>query len=413
MDSRISSSTDETVSEAGPDGNRPGGTHVDQLARRTATLEQVFESSDVAFVVTDYTDLAVNGLTRMYGVTTGFPQTARWKSPTTLSTEGASVRYTAIAALGIARLPLDVQRGILADAHAADLSQSVMNWALAGADPGAVALATWLAAELGDTAEARRGAQRIRELVATGRAIPTVDQAWMLTALVECDLAIDEHGTATELLARLLRNQGGRGIFPHVLPPDGQNRLRAHIGCFADQVYPIQALARYARATGDAEALRAADRCAERIVELQGPAGQWWWHYDSRTGDVVEGFPVYSVHQHAMAPMALFDLYEAGGRDHRDAVVRGLRWIQRHPELPESNLIARGAGVIWRKIGRREPRKATRTIRSVTTALRPGLRLGALDALFPPGWVDRECRPYELGWLLYAWATTATDNEAH
>jgi hypothetical protein len=26
-----------------------------------------------------------------------------------------------------------------------------------------------------------------------------------------------------------------------------------------------------------------------------------------------------------------------------------------------------------------------------------------LDLIFPPGVVDRECRPFELGWLLYAW----------
>jgi hypothetical protein len=26
-----------------------------------------------------------------------------------------------------------------------------------------------------------------------------------------------------------------------------------------------------------------------------------------------------------------------------------------------------------------------------------------LDRMFPPGVVDHECRPYELGWLLVAW----------
>jgi len=27
------------------------------------------------------------------------------------------------------------------------------------------------------------------------------------------------------------------------------------------------------------------------ICGAQGAAGQWWWHYDSRTGGVVEGYP--------------------------------------------------------------------------------------------------------------------------
>jgi hypothetical protein len=35
--------------------------------------------------------------------------------------------------------------------------------------------------------------------------------------------------------------------------------------------------------------------------------------------------------------------------------------------------------------------------------VRPSLRLAGLDRVFPPGRIDYECRPYELGWLLYAW----------
>ena len=33
------------------------------------------------------------------------------------------------------------------------------------------------------------------------------------------------------------------------------------------------------------------------ICTVQGNSGQRWWHYDSRTDRVVEGYPVYSVHQ--------------------------------------------------------------------------------------------------------------------
>ncbi|MEJ2579127.1 MAG: hypothetical protein P8Z68_08530, partial [Kineosporiaceae bacterium] len=176
-----------------------------------------------------------------------------------------------------------------------------------------------------------------------------------------------------------------------------------------DQVYPIQALARFAAATTDRKSLDAADRCAARIVALQGDAGQWWWHYDARTGEIVEGYPVYSVHQHAMGPMALLDLVEArtvlgdpGDAGLLAAAERGMAWLDSHPESAEP-LIDPGLGVVWRKVGRREPRKAVRTVRAVTTSVRPGFRLGPLDQLFPPGPVDYECRPYELGWLLYAW----------
>ena len=85
------------------------------------------------------------------------------------------------------------------------------------------------------------------------------------------------------------------------------------MGSFAAQVYPIQALARLHRSADDQEALAVANSVAAAICTAQGEAGQWWWHYDGRTGGVVEGYPVYSVHQHAMGPMALLDLAEAGG----------------------------------------------------------------------------------------------------
>ena len=196
--------------------------------------------------------------------------------------------------------------------------------------------------------------------------------------------------------------QGAGDLFPHFVPADSISRIRSHVGCFADQVYPIQALARYAAASGDQRSLDAAALCAERIVQLQGDGGQWWWHYDSRTGDVVEGYPVYSVHQHAMAPMALFDLREAGGPDLRLGIASGLQWLLDPPEM-SARLVDDETDVVWRKIGRREPSKLVRRVRSVSTAMRPGLRLSALDSLFPPTVVDMECRPYELGWLLYAW----------
>ena len=44
-----------------------------------------------------------------------------------------------------------------------------------------------------------------------------------------------------------------------------------------------------------------------------------------------------------------------------------------------------------------------RALSAVATALKPGVHLPWLEAAFPPNQVDYECRPYELGWLLYAW----------
>lgn len=344
---------------------------------------------------------AVRALPQMYLPDTAqFVQTVRrgdgWLAP-----EGTNVRYAAIVALGAARLDTARQRAILAGTDAAQLAERVAEQAGASADLGAVALAAWASAEVCGVADDAL----LDRLVAAARSsqpVPTVDLSWTLTALLAARAVRDVAADADLIAGRLCTLQGAQGIFPHMLPRDSLPWYRAHVGCFADQVYPIQALARHHAATGEANSLAAAERCAERIVRLQGSSGQWWWHYDVRTGDVVEGYPVYSVHQHAMAPMALHDLRTAGGTDHQPAISAGLTWVFERPEVT-SPMIDETTGAIWRKVGRRERRKAVRSIRSATTALSPRLRLGALDRAFPPTVIDYECRPYELGWLLYAW----------
>ncbi|WP_448071235.1 hypothetical protein [Georgenia yuyongxinii] len=367
---------------------------------------------DSALRVGELVDLAVRALPAMWRPEKDeFAQTLRGVPSAhgpLLRPEGTNLRYSAIVALGAGRLPEDAQRTALAGQSAAELATGVARRAVGHADPGTVALAAWAVAEVTGEADAAL-VMRLRELLAHDSPLPTVDMSWMLSAALAGPPAGGEEIIGS-VRRRLLAEQGAEGIFPHVLPATAQGRLRAHVGCFADQVYPIQALARLARAHGDDEALAVANATAARICALQGDAGQWWWHYDVRDGSVVEGFPVYSVHQHAMGPMALRELRAAGGTDHTAEMELGLSWLDTHPEVVE-DLVSDRFAVIWRKVGRREPAKAARKIAAALTSLRPGLHLPGLDKAFPAGVVDHECRPYELGWLLYAWldGTDATD----
>ena len=73
------------------------------------------------------------------------------------------------------------------------------------------------------------------------------------------------------------------------------------------------------------------------------------------------------------------------------------------------DLVDAGRGVIWRKVGRREPAKALRKGNAALSAVLASARVPAADRLFPATEVDRECRPYELGWLLYAWNRSVAD----
>ncbi|GAA1969503.1 hypothetical protein GCM10009798_32620 [Nocardioides panacihumi] len=354
------------------------------------------------------TALAVAGLPHAYYPATGeFAQTVRGVTRpdgVALQREGVNLRYAAMAALGLARTSDEAQRSVLAGRTAGEIVRLAAERAETSADPGAVALAVWAVAEVENDSVDTLVA-RLRGFL-DGRALPTVDAAWILTAAVAASSYADTSDVVASATRLLASHAGRSGLFPHTLPASAQARWRAHVGSFADQVYPLQAFARASVLTGDRSLLERANTIARRLCDVQGAAGQWWWHYDSRDGSVVEAFPVYSVHQHAMAPMVLFDLWEAGGDDHRARIARGLGWLNRHPEVVDE-LVSERHHLVWRKVGRREPPKAARAIGALSTSLKQGLHVPGLDRLMPAGVVDRECRPYELGWLLYAWLSPA------
>jgi hypothetical protein len=319
---------------------------------------------------------------------------------------GQSLRYAAIVALGAGLLPESEQRDALAGQSAAELVGMLVprlkdTGATAVTSLGDIALVCWAAAETGHDG-LPQALERLAAADRPGRGpVFTVDAAWVVSALAAAGTAAGDH--LDRARRRLLDGLRGRELYAHEVGGRGLvPRYRAHVGCFADQVYPVQALARL----GDAESLTAANKVADAICAAQGPDGQWWWHYDARTGGVVEGYPVYSVHQHAMAPMALLDLAEAGGADHLGAIARGVGWLAGPPETAVP-LMPGEPVMTWRKVARSDPRKAVRGVRAATTLLRPGWRAAALDRAFPPGAVDLECRPYELGWLLYSWLEAA------
>jgi hypothetical protein len=319
---------------------------------------------------------------------------------------GESLRYGAITALGASLLDPDIQRPIFGGQTAfeycgrmlASISE-VSNW-------GDLALLGWAAAEL-EHPEFLRAFERLNELGGFSGDCETVVASWALAAALAGRHEPSVNKLVETAYSRLSRAfETGSGLFFHRTDKAGLFG-RSHIACFADTVYPIQSLARYHRVSGDDAALGMANRCAEQICQQQGSAGQWWWHYDARAGVVVEGYPVYSVHQHAMAPMALFELLEAGGFDSRSSIAAGFDWLSCAPEIGEG-MLEEDELVIWRKVGRTDPKKLVRKIRAGASRVHRPWRITALDQLFPPRLIDFECRPYEFGWMLYAWLYNRT-----
>ncbi len=317
--------------------------------------------------------------------------------------EGLSPRYTAITLIGLADASEAEVATVLGVHTRGEVLSTLIGVLGERENLGDIALTT-LAAGLMESREVPALVDRLAALGPADREHPVVEIAWALSALSDVPHTGAE-SLRDRIAGRLMSVFSPQSeLFPHIA--GGIGNARSHVTCFADLIYPIQALAKYAAATGNARALEMSSRCARRLCSLQGESGQWWWHYDYRTGRVLERYPVYAIHQDAMGPMGLFALMDAGGPDFTAEIRRGLQWLAAAPELKGGSLIDQGADLIWRKVARREPRKAVRYFQAAASRVHSGLRVPAVDALFPAGPIDFEDRPYHLGWLLYAWPTS-------
>ncbi len=368
----------------------------------TASQTSHPDKPTVSDIVRQLRSIAVHSLARMYRPEERLFAFRLRKNGEGEVLEGVSRRYTATALIGLADEDRDIVAEVLGKHRPQDVCGRLITDIGDSKKLGEVALTAW-AAKMLQHPHASKAVEVLRKMDPAGGAYPTVELSWALTALVidagkATDMALAER-TADTLIARFKQKSA---MFSHAPAKKGLSALRSHVSCFADFVYPIQSLSYYRKATGDTRAAEIARDCAERMCRLQGLNGQWWWHFDVRTGRMLERYPVYSVHQDSMAPMALFALAEACGQDHSESIEKGLRWLVNPAEKTES-LIDVERNVIWRKLARREPNKLARRLHAAASRLHPTIRLPAVDVAFPPNTVDYETRPYHMGWILHAW----------
>lgn len=324
------------------------------------------------------------------------------KTPNGLVQEGISHRYTVITLMGLHRLEESGADSPIEIKPVFDRLLANTEWVDNAGDLG---LLLWLCALMAPDrlSELARGLDVKTALARFGDAKQgrTMELAWFLAGLSHGSLARpgwlpEAKELAVETYGQLIRNQGERGAFGHLSRSKSiSGMVRGGVGSFADQVYPIYAMSKFALAFGDGKAKDKALDCALNICEAQGSLGQWWWHYDSATGQVVDGFPVFSVHQHGMAPMTLFALGEAIQSDFRPWIYKGLQWIADN-ELG-FDMEDRAANLVWRCIARPTSRKYLNVAAGLFSHRDNQTSRDNLSVLF-------ECRPYELGFLLYAFA---------
>jgi hypothetical protein len=342
---------------------------------------------------------ALAGLRRCW-----LPEYGRWshiyhldrRDPPNESRPASDVFYTLNVLLGMSRLP-----NVPDDINVQQIFRSnVLQLASLPVAKYAFGMALWTAAELNlDIPEA--AARALKPLLADSKnwwSFRAQDLGMLLTGIVAQGKAgsRDWHELAAPLFAFLRdRYHCESGLFC-----DAASGLRRRFGSFATQVYLAIACYAYGESTGDPSAIAMANACSRKLIQLQGPQGEWPWFLDAYACSVLDFYEVYSVHQSGMAPALLecaerHDVHEA-----REALIRGFEWVLGENQLGRSMLVPELQLTIRSQVRKGELfSKARRVRRALWNAY-----MRRSSGLVDPDEIELrlECRSYELGWILWS-----------
>jgi hypothetical protein len=308
---------------------------------------------------------------------------------------GESIRYSILVLLGLLR---QANSGARPTTDIEDLYRTIVEYPVS-LGVGDLGLLLWAEARMGS----RHSADTLARLETQSRdqtlpRLEGMEAAWFVIGTAE---AVVAGLPARQLFDRayghlLTRRSPSSPLFRHT----SAATARAKLPNFATEIYSLLALAETARHGLAADAPTQARRLADTLIELRRPDAGWPWLYQADRAVVVEPYEVYSVHQDAMAPMALFALSEAtGDQSYARAAVEGFQWCFGRNELGFVFYDA-DAHFAHRSIKRRGSAHSLNLW--ANTGLGGLLNLNARTG-FGGVEINQTCRPYHLGWILEAW----------
>lgn len=320
---------------------------------------------------------------------------------------GESVRYSIIVVLGALRH----ERSVGAAAVDVERHLAAVQRYRPALGPGDLGLLLWAESRCGTSEAASTLAALDRCTDEQLDGLVGMELAWVVLGAVA---ALTSGHRARVLLDRSTavldrRTEGDGTLLAHrstgrSLGPAWRSRFPN----FATEVYALLALVELARHGLAADALDRARRLADLLIGSRLPDGGWPWLFDTHGEQVVEPYEVYSVHQDAMAPMALLPLADlTGDHRYRQAAHEGLGWLTGRNVLGVP-LVDRERRIVHRSIRRRVASARMHLVVN-TAASSLGLRARLDGADFE---IDRTCRPYHLGWILEAWSPTVSRTPA-
>lgn len=344
--------------------------------------------------------VALRGLHETYLTgSDSLPYTRKWNGKTATQA-GRSIRYALISLIGLAKGESVV--GIQLELVKMLWQRISKAGGISAMNTGDLGLALWATALHRHELPSLNADHALNMYQQNHRQCDSVDLAWLLTGADHL-LLNDPQNKSAEQLAETVKS--------HLLSlfnPDTSlcyrhsrtgllTNVSRRIPCFANQIYPVMSLAIHARRTGCTFSTEAASAVADKVCREQGEMGQWWWLYDAKTGRVMDGYPVYSVHQDGMAPMALMEAGLTIHQSYDEFIEHGLGWTFGKNEL-NTSMVLDHKGLILRDIHKKGYGRVRRMIAGTLWNWgfkRKDFRANQYE-------INPECRPYHLGWALYA-----------
>ncbi|MCB9069392.1 MAG: hypothetical protein H6629_16490 [Calditrichae bacterium] len=227
----------------------------------------------------------------------------------------------------------------------------------------------------------------------------TKSLGWLLTGLSFASMTtgsqINRWSRAARSIAdQLIRNYGGKGIFYSRSIYTIGGILKSGVSNFVDQINAIYGLTVFSTLFDSPEAREISLNCAINLAAQQGESGQWWWEYKVSTGKAIRKYPIFSAHQYGLAPMALAAIGKVTGVDFKLNINKGLQWVAGNNEC-FANLIDSKNAVIWSGVKTERRNHSLNPFKTIYGIINSP----KLSRKFV---IPLECRPSQLGWLLYA-----------
>ncbi len=265
-------------------------------------------------------------------------------------------------------------------------------------DAGDRGLLLVLLAELGMDLDEELAAARSSVEAVGADSLNLQDASWLVWGASRAAAA---GASGADALAHTLRAAVARLEGPGALARHVHARRRADLVSFGSTVYYLRALREYAAVFDDELALSRFERGVRAALGFQGALGEWPWMISVSRAVALDVYPVYSVHQLAMAMLFLLPALDDGIDGAADAIRGSYRWVLGENERGVV-FAERDPFIVYRSLERDEalPKLRRFARASVRSVLRRPAPVGAARTTR----INPEWRSYEGGWLLYAWA---------